>query len=1185
MLNLHGHAARLTSSGQGLRRGVQRVPLACLLLLAMPSQGGVALDAPGAGGVVYELTPRKSIGSEISGGQSQTFKISLLRGQRLRATLLKGDMRVAATALGPEGRTLGEYVSAGYEPLRISLIAEADGEHRLEVRSLEAETTTRDFSVLAEEVTIATPSDLSDNQAAHLFSEAERLRNSWSENNIRQAVGSYEQAYALWRGSKHYSEAAQALTGAGECNFTLGDYKEAVALFEKALAESRAARDWRGEGRALNNVGRVLSYTGDELKVIDYAERALSRARRLGSRAETEDRRMEAQALSNMGEAYYTLGRLSQALELFRQARAIWTEAGDRAGQALSLLNEGYVLIDSGELQAAAESHRQSLALWRMLGHRRGEALSLTAIGGIHSSFNERRLALDFHTQAKGLFESIGDRQGLVVVLNHIARAHEQLNDFQTALDHYTQALKISRDLKSRDAESLSLLYIGRLYRSMGKIVEALDYCNQSREMSRQMHKLRLEAYALIEIAAIHQYYGRMSQALTIYENLLRLYARIGDRRGRVKTLSQMGSLYYANEKREEALAYFRSALPLSEATKDRSEEILIHYNIARVARDLKRTDEALSHAESSVRLSESARVQIAGYGFRSSYFAAARKYYELYIDLLMKADKERPGEGSAARALHISESAHARSLLDLFAETSVNIRQGVDSALLERERSLQQALSGKARYLTMLLGSSPLQSESTRSVEEEVDRLTREYHEVQEQIRIRSPRYATLTQPQPLKLEEIQRELRADTLLLEYILGTEKSFLWAITANSFVAYELPGRAQIERVAEDVYKLLSTRPPESGASETNRQYARLTATLSAMLLGKVADQLAGKRLLIVPDGKLNYIPFEALPLPGPIDSAPAEEVVPLVTQHEVAYLPSASLLTVIRREAAQRGRAGKTVMVLADPVFDADDPRMPRGVVATRPATEAVGAQGRIETSKLPRLHFTREEVDAILSVTPRGQGALAAGFDANRSTALGEQLQQFQIVHFSTHALVNREHPEMSSIVLSMVNKQGEPENGLLQLHDIYNLKLSAELVVLSACDTGLGKDIGGEGLVGLTRGFMYAGARNVMASLWQVDDAATAELMKHFYREMLVKGSPPTAALRAAKIAVWQQKRRSAPYFWSSFVLQGEPDVVVVVGPEEKRVSTLTLALVLAALAAGAYAFRRFRRRGRQP
>jgi CHAT domain-containing protein len=166
----------------------------------------------------------------------------------------------------------------------------------------------------------------------------------------------------------------------------------------------------------------------------------------------------------------------------------------------------------------------------------------------------------------------------------------------------------------------------------------------------------------------------------------------------------------------------------------------------------------------------------------------------------------------------------------------------------------------------------------------------------------------------------------------------------------------------------------------------------------------------------------------------------------------------------------------------------------------------------------------------------------VVTGFEANRETVINSDLSRYQIVHFATHGLINDEHPELSGILLSSVNKSGEQEKGFFQLHDIYNLNLSAKLVVLSACSTGLGKDVKGEGLIGLTRGFMYAGSKGVVASLWKVDDRATAELMGYFYEAMLKDNLPPAAALRMAKEKLRRQKQWREPYFWAAFVLQGE-------------------------------------------
>jgi CHAT domain-containing protein len=310
--------------------------------------------------------------------------------------------------------------------------------------------------------------------------------------------------------------------------------------------------------------------------------------------------------------------------------------------------------------------------------------------------------------------------------------------------------------------------------------------------------------------------------------------------------------------------------------------------------------------------------------------------------------------------------------------------------------------------------------------------------------------------------------------------------------------------------------------------------------------------LGGKRLLIVGDGALQYLPFGALPAPETEEQRDGETRGqgksairnPLIVEHEIVHLPSASALAVLRRELAERKPAARTVAVLADPVFSADDARVKSGA-KTQAGEESSSDLTRSMNDvrgELGRLLLTRDEAEAILSVTPQTDGFGALDFRANRATAISEELSRYRIVHFATHGLLNSEHPELSGVVLSLVDEQGRTQDGFLRLHEIFNLRLPAELVVLSACQTGLGKEIKGEGLVGLTRGFMYAGAARVVASLWQVNDAATAELMKRFYRRMLKDGMRPAAALRAAQIEMWKKPQWQSPFYWGGFALQGE-------------------------------------------
>ncbi|HEX8183324.1 MAG TPA: CHAT domain-containing protein [Blastocatellia bacterium] len=464
--------------------------------------------------------------------------------------------------------------------------------------------------------------------------------------------------------------------------------------------------------------------------------------------------------------------------------------------------------------------------------------------------------------------------------------------------------------------------------------------------------------------------------------------------------------------------------------------------------------------------------------------------------------------------------------------------------------------ISEKANYQMRLL-SDKHTGDQAAAAAKEIDELTTEHEQVQARIRQTSPRYGALVQPVPLTLKQIQSEvLDPETLLLEYALGEEKSFLWAVMPTSIKSFELPKHSEIESAARHVYEILSSRnrtvakeTPEQRRKrieEADAEYAKASLALSKMLLGPVAAELKGKRLVIVGEGMLQYTAFAALPVP---DAPPLVVSPPLVADHEIISLPSASALAVMRRETAVRKTPDKTVAVLAAPVFDITDPRIGLSRKGRAPAVEATASASEVKRSAAEsglqdfvRLRFSRQEADQIMRLAPEGKRLEAVDFTASHASATSPDLAQYSIIHFATHGLINNQHPELSGVVLSLVDEYGHPQNGFLRLYDIYNLKLQADLVVLSACQTALGKQIKGEGLVGLTRGFMYAGAPRVVASLWQVDDRATAQLMGRFYEAMLGQGPRPAAALRAAQVSMMKDKRWQGPYYWAAFTLQGE-------------------------------------------
>jgi tetratricopeptide (TPR) repeat protein len=684
----------------------------------------------------------------------------------------------------------------------------------------------------------------------------------------------------------------------------------------------------------------------------------------------------------------------------------------------------------------------------------------------------------------------------------------------------------------------------------------------------------RGEAATLNNIGLVYNSLGEKQKALEYYGQVLPLIRTVGNRSGEAATLHNIGSVYHSLGEEQKALDYYSQALPLRRAVGDRDGEAKTLLGIARVESGQGKLLDARSTIESALNIIESLRTKVVSLELRSSYFATTQDFYEFSIDLHMHLHKLHSDRGYDRAALQTVERARARSLLEGLAEARLEIRSGADPALLERERVLRQLLSAKTERQILLLNGKHTEQQAA-AVADEINALTAQYRDLEADIRAKSPRYASLTQPQPLKSEEIQRQVLDDqTLLLEYFLGKERSYLWVVSTNRIRSYELPKREEIEEAALHVKKLLTARATyEKGESPERRQtriseaetrYPGEAARLSKMILWPAISELSGKRLAIVPDGELQEVAFGALPVPRAesssrnqtTDGNESGEWQPLIVEHEIVSLPSASALAVLRRETAGREPAAKAFVVFADPVFDKDDDRIKLARAARSEKTEGtetedIASRNLLQAAKevlgedtdIPRLPYSRAEAEAILSVTPKAESLKALDFKASRATAMSGALSRYRIVHFATHGLLDKVHPELSGVVLSLVDRKGKRQNGFLQLHDVYNLNLPAEMVVLSACQTGLGKSVRGEGLVGLTRGFMYAGSKRVVASLWSVQDLATAELMKRFYRAMLgERKMRPAEALRAAQVEMWKQKRWRSPYYWGGFMLYGE-------------------------------------------
>jgi CHAT domain-containing protein len=902
--------------------------------------------------------------------------------------------------------------------------------------------------------------------------------------------------------------------------------REALPLLDSAVRDWRALGDRLQECEALLQRAAAYGLLPDYAKVLEDASSALHLARAL------PDRRREARALREMADGHLNADAHDEAIATLGMALAIRRELGDRVEEAEALGALGWAYAYRGDLHKHAEIAREVREMSRGLADRPGEAWSVMHLAGAHANVGDYQGALENFREAQALFRALGDRSSEGIALQSLGAMHEGLGDHASALAVSEEALAIFLADGNRVTEAATYLSMGRIRSSLGETRKALELFEKAMPIYRQLGIRRREAQALGFIGAALNTLGEPEKAGAPLEEALRIAAEVNDAATEGVAHLTLGGMRAEAGRREEARAHFRRAAEVTRSQLPKPDHAAALYRLARLARETGDLTEARRQAEAALDVLERIRRSVASPTLRSTFVASRRETYELYVDVLMRLHAAHPGQGFDARALEASEAARARGLLDQLAEAGLEVRAGVDASLLEEERLIQLRLDAALDRQLRLAQAKP-DSEQAQAAARLVQTLTAEWDAARAKIRSQSPRFAELREPAPATVAAIREEvLGTDTLLLEYALGDARSILWVVGRDTLSTYTLPGRADVEKAAREAYAQLGD--PAGSASEA-------LARLSRMVLGPAAAALTGKRLLVVADGALHYVPFAALPHPRRPDQ-------PLLERHEVVGAPSASVIALLRREARPRV-ATKTLAVLADPVFDRSDERL-RGRAQVAAAAPSSASRRDLERAVrsagldggLPRLPFTRREAEAILSLVPPRARRAALDFDASRATVTDTSLADFRLVHFATHGFLNSAQPGLSGVVLSLVDREGADARGFLTATDVFNLRLGADMVVLSGCRTALGQDLRGEGLLGLSRGFMYAGAPRVVSSLWKVDDAATAELMTRFYRGILKQRLPPGAALRAAQRGLARRPRFRHPFYWAAFQLQGE-------------------------------------------
>jgi CHAT domain-containing protein/tetratricopeptide (TPR) repeat protein len=1071
------------------------------------------------------LIPTQTIERTISNGEVHRFRVHLESGQLVSLVLDQKNVDVILTVLKPGQQPLADtnspYGNRGIESL--SFISEEAGNYIIEVRPVNSNLLSGQYNLQVQGFRPPQAAEETRIKTAKLLQEGQKFFEQNTSEGWEQAVSKYQKVIAEWELLGEQQEEVKTFYLMGEAYRRLSKYHEAVEAYRKSLKLAHQLDNQRAEAYAWMRLGHVYLYF-DQYEARNSSQKAYDLWEIQG------DKINEATTLHNLSGAYDNLGEWQQAATYCERVISLRKELRDWGGVASTLNILGMTCDKLGRPQDALKHYEEALAILRQ----------------------ESNLTLN-------------DQRMIAAILNNIGYVYATLGDASLALDYYWKSLPRRKETRDISGEGATLLNIGQAYTMLGDPEKALGYYGEAQKTSKLLHSEWGEANCLLYSGQALTLIGKTQEALNQYLVALDVFRKLNDRQAEATVLDEIAAIFATQGNIQAALEKYNSALVLWRNMHDPYGEAAALYGVAQLERSRSNIATAHDRATQAIKIVENLRTKVGSQTLRASYLSSIRNYYDLDIDLLMQLHRSQPTKGFDQQAIQISEQGRARSLLESFAEIGKEISKGVAPNLLEKSRSLSVQIEAKSQQIIELNRRQQPEKE-IQTAEEALQGLVSQYKNMQEEIRIQSPAYAALTQPQPLNLKEIQEQvLDADTLLLEYALGKERSYLWLVSQTGIQSFELPKQAVIEDAANRFYRLVSKRGDDS--PESTAQFWQQAATLSRMILAPVEAKLADKRLLVVAEGALQYVPFSALPLqsnkqitalalPKDKKSETTRTVLPRPTlvleKHEVIPLPSASVLAVLRKELKQRKQAGKLIAVFADPVYKLQDERLTNYNARVREKVSEAQNRSLERTLRdfldadgrwnLDRLDNSLAEARAIQNLTTNNDAMIALDFKASRANVMESDLSDFRIVHFATHGLLNSRHPDLSGLVLSLVNEKGETQDGFLRLNDVYNLKLSADLVVLSACETALGNNIRGEGLVGLTRGFMYAGTARGLASLWKVNDQKTAELMGRFYEKLLKEKLPASKALRLAQLEMWQQNRKNAPFYWAAFILQGE-------------------------------------------
>lgn len=1065
-----------------------------------------------------------------------SFHIALERGFFARVAIEQRGCDLSMRLEDPSGRQLLSHnrLRARLGTEAVSWQAGVSGNHRLEVRAESGSPLDCPYRLVVEDCRPGRSDDDQRITAEAMYYRAVRTQAQREKGSFKSAIEGFEDAAQLYERLGDRLWYGRVLISKAAVQLTLGNPSGARDTALAALANVRQARNSDAEVGALHTLAAAEDVLGMAEAEPRYEE-ALTVARAISNRAAIAD------ILASQGAYYLAVGDNARALELNEGALSIWEALGDKQKQGKVLTAIGVLLEERGEIERALDTHHHALALRRGTGDPIGEAVALNNLAKVHYEIGEYQEAVDYYGEALRLMERAGATEYRARILANAGAARRRLGDYRGALEQYRQARELAESVS--DPRTLDRLdnNVGVALHSMGRLDEARARFVSLVERPADEVVPNVRASALENLAEIDLALARGADKATreaTARRALRLFAEAVDLyrgsdlvRGVTEAEVGMARAHLALGSPSTARAFLEGALERARATRDREGEERGLVLLSEVLGEEGQLEAAREVLGQGIRIAEDQASQLNSAESQASFEARRYQNRIAYVELLMREHNQSPGLGRDLEALAYSEQARARRLVGELRAGRIRVRGDVDAELLRRRDEISREIRfAAARERRMGESTSEAAADPIRSLESELER-------VEVEIGRQDPRHRALMGGQSVSLGEIrERVLSAGDLLVEIALGESRSYLWAVDGEGFETHELPPKEAIEAEATRFYRALVAGQSACG----NGALSRASWVLANELLGPIAHRLRDKRrLLVVADGFLHHIPFAALPVPGRrgVSQTVIDQCRLLVEEMEVVSLPSASAVTRFPRPR-RRGHPWR-VAVFADPVFARTDPRLGAREEPSNQPPPTLNGYPLV----LQRVESTLQVASTLEELVGSDHVFVATGFDATREVALSGRLSQYDLLHFGTHAVFDLEQPYRPLLILSMVDRRGQVIDGRIGLAEIFNLELDADLTVLGSCSTLLGQEIGGEGLLGLANGFLYAGSRAVVATLWDVDEESTAHLLQDFYRALIGQGMRASAALRQSQLAQLRRAERAAPYYWAPFVILGSP------------------------------------------